>query len=245
MTRLEAAVKFMLDTAADDSHGYDQANRNGPDYDCSSLVSTALFNAGFAISPQSYTGNMLNRLITCGFTKIYQGPWKPGDVHLTPGRHTCMSVSETEIVEASINELGKITGGKTGDQTGKEIAKKPYYVPKYGWSYHLRYDKEDMEALPLYSTDTIAREVIAGKWGNGEERKRRLSEAGYIPDTVQLRVNQFLQGKGKFLDEVAREVIKGKWGNGEERTRRLTEANYNPIAVQKRVNEILHDVGGR
>lgn len=38
----------------------------------------------------------------------------------------------------------------------------------------------------------IAREVIAGKWGNGAERKRRLTAAGYDAEAVQRRVNSLL-----------------------------------------------------
>jgi N-acetylmuramoyl-L-alanine amidase len=43
------------------------------------------------------------------------------------------------------------------------------------------------------SVDEIAREVIAGKWGNGNERKTRLANAGYNPTEVQNRVNQILK----------------------------------------------------
>lgn len=42
------------------------------------------------------------------------------------------------------------------------------------------------------SADEIAREVIAGKWGNGEERKKRLEAAGYSYNTIQAIVNQIL-----------------------------------------------------
>lgn len=38
----------------------------------------------------------------------------------------------------------------------------------------------------------IAREVINGKWGNGEDRRKRLKAAGYDPDDVQKRVNDLL-----------------------------------------------------
>ena len=40
--------------------------------------------------------------------------------------------------------------------------------------------------------DELAREVISGKWGNGEERKRRLTNAGYDYYVIQRRVNQLL-----------------------------------------------------
>ena len=40
------------------------------------------------------------------------------------------------------------------------------------------------------SNEEIAREVIAGKWGNGADRKKRLTDAGYDYDAVQKVVNQ-------------------------------------------------------
>jgi lysozyme len=43
------------------------------------------------------------------------------------------------------------------------------------------------------SADEIAREVIAGKWGNGEERRKRLEAAGYSYSTIQAIVNQILR----------------------------------------------------
>lgn len=39
------------------------------------------------------------------------------------------------------------------------------------------------------SEDTIAAEVIAGKWGNGQDRINRLKKAGYNPATIQAKVN--------------------------------------------------------
>ena len=42
------------------------------------------------------------------------------------------------------------------------------------------------------SVDTLAHEVIDGKWGNGDDRKNRLTAAGYNYSTVQNRVNEIL-----------------------------------------------------
>ena len=41
--------------------------------------------------------------------------------------------------------------------------------------------------------DTIATEVIQGDWGNGEERRERLEQAGYDYDEVQQRVNELME----------------------------------------------------
>lgn len=43
------------------------------------------------------------------------------------------------------------------------------------------------------SVDAIAHEVIQGKWGNGAERKQRLTAVGYDYSTVQKRVNELLK----------------------------------------------------
>lgn len=85
--------------------------------------------------------------------------------------------------------------------------------------------------------DQLARDVIAGKYGNGDARKRALG-SNYA--AVQARVNEMLgQGGGSSsvdIDALARAVIRGEYGNGEERKRRLG-ANY--AAVQARVNQLM------
>lgn len=88
------------------------------------------------------------------------------------------------------------------------------------------------------TVDELAKEVIQGKWGAGDERKKRLTAAGYDYSAVQTRVNEMLSGK-KTVDELAREVIVGKWSTGNERERLLKQAGYDYKAVQKRVNELL------
>ena len=90
----------------------------------------------------------------------------------------------------------------------------------------------------LKTTDEIAREVIRGQWGAGDERVRRLTAAGYDYNTIQTRVNEMLSGK-KTVDELAREVIAGKWSAGDERKQKLTAAGYDYSAVQNRVNELM------
>lgn len=46
---------------------------------------------------------------------------------------------------------------------------------------------------PSKTVDQLADEVIAGKWGNGQDRINRLKAAGYNPSAVQTRVNQKLK----------------------------------------------------
>ena len=47
--------------------------------------------------------------------------------------------------------------------------------------------------VPEKTIDELAREVIQGLWGNGDERIRRLTEAGYSYQAVQDRVNEILR----------------------------------------------------
>lgn len=47
--------------------------------------------------------------------------------------------------------------------------------------------------VKLKTINTIAKEVIEGKWGNGEERKQKLTSSGYDYNEVQKKVNQLLK----------------------------------------------------
>lgn len=60
-----------------------------------------------------------------------------------------------------------------------------------------KYDLEkwDWNTQEVKSIDEIAKEVIAGKWGNGAVRKQRLRAAGYNPSMVQAKVNDLLKNK--------------------------------------------------
>ena len=67
MTIPQKAVQWAVDTANDQSHGYSQQNRWGPDYDCSSFVLSAFKAAGADTGNATYTGN-LSDLLKHGFT---------------------------------------------------------------------------------------------------------------------------------------------------------------------------------
>lgn len=153
---IESACEFAVRIANDDSHGYDQINRWLPNVDCSSLVCLCYENAGVPVKSKggaTYTGNLLAGFTKCGFEAI---KFKSsitlvrGDVlfynYVKNGKtygHAIIYLGDGKIVQASINENGTITGGKTGDQTGKEVAVSNYYVPSRGWDYILRYPDEE------------------------------------------------------------------------------------------------------
>lgn len=140
------AVDWAVGIASNSSHGYDQTNRWGPDYDCSSLVISAYEHAGTGVKAAgaTYTGNMKRAFLSRGFADVTAqvnratgAGMQVGDVLLHERNHTAMYIGAGKIVHASGNERGGITGGKTGDQTGGEICVRTYY--NYPWDCVLRY----------------------------------------------------------------------------------------------------------
>ena len=61
-----------------------------------------------------------------------------------------------------------------------------------GYDYNV-VQKRVNEKLYKKTVDEIAVEVIVGLWGNGAERKERLTNAGYDYSEVQERVNQIIK----------------------------------------------------
>lgn len=81
----------------------------------------------------------------------------------------------------------------------------------------------------------LVNEILEGKWGNGEERKQKLTNAGWNYAEIQSLVNK----KVIACNNVAHEVIEGKWGNGEDRKIRLEKAGYPYHFVQQLVNAYM------
>lgn len=140
---IDSAVNWAQQIAEDPRHGYDQTNRQGPDYDCSSFVIAAYKQAGVPLK-STYTGNMKADFLQRGFADVTQrinratgAGLEVGDVLLNERNHTALYIGNGRIVQASINELGTTTGGKTGDQTGREIYERGYY--NYPWDCVMRY----------------------------------------------------------------------------------------------------------
>ena len=127
MSKVENYTSFAENVARDDTHGYDQRDRNGnPNYDCSGLVCDAVERAGIKVKEAgaSYTGNMLSAFKKAGFKDITSqvtlstgAGLKRGDVLLSVGHHTAIYCGGGKMVDARINEKGTTTGGKSGGQT--------------------------------------------------------------------------------------------------------------------------------
>ena len=156
-------------------------------------------------------------------TGYQEHPWNEGkynclirqytSVGKLPGYNGSLDLNKAYISTASWNKLA----GKVKTASASTTAKK--------------------------SVNTLAKEVLAGKWGNGADRKSRLTKAGYDYSKVQAAVNKLVKAsqmsEDKITNAVAHEVIAGRWGNGQERINRLKAAGYNPTIIQNKVNEIL------
>ena len=146
VSKIKNAVARAEAIALDDSHGYDQVDRWGnPNYDCSGLVISCLEAAGIPAksSGATYTGNMPDVLPKIGFKDVVKSVnlatgsgMIRGDVLLGNG-HTAFCCGNGKLVHASINEKGTVTGGKSGDQTGREICIRSYYNKP--WVHVYRY----------------------------------------------------------------------------------------------------------
>lgn len=99
------------------------------------------------------------------------------------------------------------------------------------------------------TVDELAKEVIAGKWGNGTTRKNKLTAAGYDYAAVQAKVDELMGGskkttttttaKKKSLQTIANEVIAGLWGNGTTRKKKLAAAGYTSAEISK-IQELVN-----
>lgn len=94
------------------------------------------------------------------------------------------------------------------------------------------------------SVDELAKEVIAGKYGNGDARKNAL---GSRYSEVQAKVNEMLAGNSKpstptpapkpqvDILELVKKTIRGDFGNGEAR-RKALGSNYDEVQRQVNLN---------
>ena len=163
------------------SGGYEVVTVEGTGYsialgdrDCSSAVidcwKTVLLGTDYqgALDSATYTGNMRSVFVGSGLFE-----WHPmgdgyiaqrGDIYLNEVSHTAMCISSEPdmLAEFSINELGTITGGQVGDQTGRESRVAGYY--SFPWDGILAYnggadgekqeERIDMTGVILANQDT-------------------------------------------------------------------------------------------
>lgn len=159
-------VNNMLRLVNDDSHGYSQSNRWGPDYDCSSSIITALKWAGFDTGNASTTFNMSSELTKHGWERLpYKNP-KKGDILLNDDKHVEMSLGNG--MDAGFHSAHGHP--ETGDQAHEAyVGRDPG-----GWAAILRYKNGFGDSL----ADAIEETYNFRKFGFGSLDAEGDSEGG-------------------------------------------------------------------
>lgn len=102
----------------------------------------------------------------------------------------------------NVGSINQLTA--SGTRTLEQISSKITAYNKSGGRVIAGLVKRRAKEKELFDTPTsttvkkrneeIAKEVVAGKWGNGNARKTALTKAGYDYKTIQTLVNKLLKG---------------------------------------------------
>ena len=135
--RVEAAINWALAIANDNYHGYSDGSwecgyrsRTGPDYDCSSLVSTAFHVAGFSVPGNLNTRNMVDSFINAGFTYLSASQIGGMSSYNNLRRGDILHrVGHTELYLGGGRQVGAHGDwdGRQGDSGGSEISEQGYF----------------------------------------------------------------------------------------------------------------------
>lgn len=95
------------------------------------------------------------------------------------------------IVEKVSGTTITVIEGNYSDSVKKRTIKvNGKYIRGYGVP---KYDTTTTTTVETKTVEELAKEVIDGKWGNGTDRKNRLTAAGYDYAAVQAKVNELLK----------------------------------------------------
>lgn len=111
--------------------------------------------------------------------------------------------STTSTLESIAYEVIRGEWGNGSERTSS-LAKAGYIATNVQQAVNAILARKPVPNIPLYlndskpivakkTADEIIKEVIAGKWGNGAERKTRLTEAGYDYNIIQREVNKYFK----------------------------------------------------
>lgn len=173
----------------------------GMEADCASTCGAIAVLGGYDadLSNPFWTGTFKERLTAAGFTAVpftSLAQVRPGDFILNTRYHVEFAYTASRWFSARIDERGKITGGKAGNQTGTESGfVRPYVYSKGGWDWILRPPAENASAVttpspapapaPAPSVSKADQNVLAY-----QRRQNQFGAAGLFEDGVDGPITQ-------------------------------------------------------
>jgi N-acetylmuramoyl-L-alanine amidase len=140
--------------------------------------------------------------------------WFRSEVEKKLKASTDKATEETpKVVGKAVNYLAKITSKELNVREEPNDESKITCVVKKGEAFTITRESNGWGKLksgagwialsctkkqtnkPTKTVNAVAKEVIAGKWGSGTERKKKLKAAGYDYKAVQAEVNKILSKK--------------------------------------------------
>lgn len=101
------------------------------------------------------------------------------------------------VVSVTNKVIKVIEGNKGGNVDYREIPVNGKYIRGFvtpNFASKATKKEDPKPATPAKKTVAqVAQEVIAGKWGSGTDRKKKLTKAGYNYEKVQAKVNEILK----------------------------------------------------
>lgn len=211
MTKLDTFIERMEYWCEVANLGYDQNNRwdirEDGECDCSSLVYWCLWESGLLEKPDNlygrayYTGTLRHDLESAGFEAMqftFENI-RPGDILLNEQCHVAVCVYginwSSFVAQGSIDENGNITGGRPGDQTGRETNVRAIY--DYPWDIVLRL-KEDEENMP--SANEICETIM--------NHDLAVADGSFVPVWQLLSWNYYYSKQIKEILEEIKEQLK-------------------------------------
>jgi LysM repeat protein len=204
MANINNANDYMYNLVTNKAHGYSQANRYGPDYDCSSSIMTSLRLGGkFDVPVKGVnTASMKKYLEKIGY-KVVSNNEKPqkNDIKLRPatakrGGHVVMFRSSTMVMEFSSSRGHK----EKGDQTGTESWCHKWDTKRNGdFTYTFRY-KPTAKKEPAKKSTGVKYTVKKGDTLSGIAKKYKttvshLGTINHIKNYNKIYVGQVLKIK--------------------------------------------------
>lgn len=212
MPNLEQAVSEAERIAADPRHGYSQPNRDGIDYDCSSLVCRCLRNAGFAMPSYNFSTRSMGQWLQthgwswhAGLAGVRRGDvlWKTG--------HTAFATSPTGCVEALMSETRGIHG-RSGDQTGWEIRTAPISYTTWAGYWRFNQPAEEEDEVTEAEMQRIAELAAAKVWEytSGRETYDRVRRSTQILK-IMCGMGADSMAEPKACEQDLRDWTIGRW----------------------------------